>query len=534
MKKRILLRLIILLLLFLLITLNVNTRNTETTIWYVHPDSTLNTIQSALDSCSNNDIVLVAPGAYVENIIWPNTQGIHLISELGIDVTIIDGDSAGSVISINTGIDSTTIIRGFSIKKGHYICGGGIFCDSSSSPTITNNTIIDNTAYYGGGICCKRNSSPSITNNTITGNTVRTGGAGIHCDRCSLTITSNTITGNTAIYGNGGGIQCYRSSSVITSNVINGNSADGGGGICCYESSSIIKDNTITDNAAHLNGGGIFCGISSFTITGNTINNNTAYWGGGIDCSSDTSTINTIDGNIITDNTAYYGGGIQCFNVSPTIRNNIINCNIADSLGGGIYCVLSSSPTIDSCTIYGNNAHGLYIFYNSNPIINYCNIDKNKGFGIYNSDSTITINALFNWWGDASGPYHPDSNPGGLGCTVSDYVAFIPWLTEPISGVEEEVYDRELFFISKSYPNPFMDKTHIEYHLSKSCNVNISIYNTLGARIRVLLSERQNTGEYTITWDGSDENGNKLPGGFYFLRFKVDGNRETRKLLLLR
>jgi hypothetical protein len=60
----------------------------HTTTWYVHPDCAFNTIQAALDSCADNDIAQVAPRTYVENIVWPNTQGIHLISELGSDMCL--------------------------------------------------------------------------------------------------------------------------------------------------------------------------------------------------------------------------------------------------------------------------------------------------------------------------------------------------------------------------------------------------------------------------------------------------------------
>ena len=59
------------------------------TIWYVHPDSTLNSIQGGLDSCSANDTVLVGPGTYNEYIQWPGVQGIDLISEYGPESTTI-------------------------------------------------------------------------------------------------------------------------------------------------------------------------------------------------------------------------------------------------------------------------------------------------------------------------------------------------------------------------------------------------------------------------------------------------------------
>ena len=79
-----------------------------------------------------------------------------------------------------------------------------------------------------------------------------------------------------------------------------------------------------------------------------------------------------------------------------------------------------------------------------------------------------------------------------------------------------------------------MDKTSIEYNLPKSYNVKIIVCNTLGARIRILLNERQTRGINSITWDGRDERGNKVPSGFYFLRLEAGKYKGTIKLLLIR
>jgi pimeloyl-ACP methyl ester carboxylesterase len=53
-------------------------------------------------------------------------------------------------------------------------------------------------------------------------------------------------------------------------------------------------------------------------------------------------------------------------------------------------------------------------------------IKNNSEYGIKN-DSDFIINATNNLWGDASGPYHLGSNPGGKGNQVSDLVLFTPW-----------------------------------------------------------------------------------------------------------
>ncbi len=255
-------------------------------IWYVHPDSTLNSIQTGLNFCSSHDTVLVAAGTYYENIVWPNTQSIDLMSESGVESTIIDGGGAStnqSVITITTGVGSTTIINGFTIQNG--FCednGGGIVC-SGSSPTIKGNKITQNYSWSGSGIKCN-SSSPIIINNIIAGNSAYDGG-GIGCySSSSPYISGNVISGNSVMV-DGGGIMCSGGSAIIADNFISGNGAysENGGGICVYSCSTLITNCTITGNTA-CRGGGICCFTSAAIITGNTISYNIAYesnYGGG-------------------------------------------------------------------------------------------------------------------------------------------------------------------------------------------------------------------------------------------------------------
>jgi len=54
---------------------------------------------------------------------------------------------------------------------------------------------------------------------------------------------------------------------------------------------------------------------------------------------------------------------------------------------------------------------------------------------IRNGGRTLWIDARHNWWGDASGPYHPNRNPTGSGAPVTDLVRFLPWAIDA-SGAE--------------------------------------------------------------------------------------------------
>jgi len=130
---------------------------------------------------------------------------------------------------------------------------------------------------------------------------------------------------------------------------------------------SILDGFTITNGTgtgAYPIGGGISCVISSPTITNNIITENTADSGGGIDCDGKDCSPNIIN-NLITKNSAGWdGGGIACWTYSssgmipsaPNIKNNTISGNTAFNGGGGITSSGYASPIITNTILWNNSA----------------------------------------------------------------------------------------------------------------------------------------------------------------------------------
>jgi parallel beta-helix repeat protein/predicted outer membrane repeat protein len=235
--------------------------------------------------------------------------------------------------------------------------GGGIFC-FYSSPTITYNTIIRNSADdRGGGICCFY-SNPLIRKNTISDN-FATGGSGLFCSESNPTIRGNIIAGNVA-GSRGGGIYLHRSSPGIINNTFSNNSVGhSGGAICCYDySNPTISHNIIEGNLAVYRAGGIYCrDYSGPTITKNQIRANASSSGAGVHCLVESNAL--IEDNFFEDNSASEAGGaILCrlnrFS-SPIISKNIIIGNSAYT-GGGICCADSTLVLITGNTLAGNSA----------------------------------------------------------------------------------------------------------------------------------------------------------------------------------
>ena len=55
-----------------------------------------------------------------------------------------------------------------------------------------------------------------------------------------------------------------------------------------------------------------------------------------------------------------------------------------------------------------------------------------------------------------------------------------------------------------------------------------------GERVRVLVAETNQAGEYTATWDGRDENGNLMPSGNYFDKLTAGNFVSIGKIILVR
>jgi len=83
--------------------------------------------------------------------------------------------------------------------------------------------------------------------------------------------------------------------------------------------------------------------------------------------------------------------------------------------------------------------------------------------------------------------------------------------------------------LMQNYPNPFNPVTTIEYSLPSETIVNISIYSILGEKIVSLVNKFQEAGYHRIEWDASEQ-----PAGMYLYQLKCNGQKQTRKMLLLK
>jgi len=100
------------------------------------------------------------------------------------------------------------------------------------------------------------------------------------------------------------------------------------------------------------------------------------------------------------------------------------------------------------------------------------------------------------------------------------------------------ISDRDLpesFALYSARPNPFNAKTTIRFDTPEECEVELSIYDLSGRRIRTLISEEYRAGRHSVVWNGKDKTGDQMPSGVYFYRLNTEsGFSSTRKMMLVK
>ena len=104
----------------------------------------------------------------------------------------------------------------------------------------------------------------------------------------------------------------------------------------------------------------------------------------------------------------------------------------------------------------------------------------------------------------------------------------------PTSIENEHVYLPTDFELGQNYPNPFNSSTVVQFSITKTSDVKLSIFNALGRKVITVLDNYLSAGQYSVEWDGSGKNGNKVASGIYFYRLSVNNQIKSKKMLLLK
>ena len=316
--------------------------------------------------------------------------------------------------------------------------GGGIYCNSSSSPVVVNCVIENNSAFIGGGVYSA--SSTAVFNNClIINNSSPRYGGGICCtgegttfyqcqvkyNLCDNDYTTAYgggvyISGGSPIFdhcfiynnfagvltdGVGGGIySTYSEPQILYCNFENnevGQQMTGDGAAMYFmESSGLVSHCELLENAALNMAGGIFCEFSDLEVINCTmVHNEAGSQGGGIYIGNyvNVSIVNSIFESNSGDGTIYINDSQNPIEISYSDFHDNWGGNFTGDVPAGLGVVSTVNANGDSCDQFYN----IYIdpyFFSPGELI----------FTLHENSPCIDA-------GDPLSPFDPDSTVADMG-----------------------------------------------------------------------------------------------------------------------
>lgn len=154
----------------------------------------------------------------------------------------------------------------------------------------------------------------------------------------------------------------------------------------------------------------------------------------------------------------------------------------------------------ETYTVYGNDgAHfGNSVYYNGNSAVS-----SNMATALYNASDHLPVYADFDFVGQVA--------------------------------IENDIKVAEAFILEQNYPNPFNPTTTITFSLPFKTNIKLNIYNIQGALINTLVQGSYSQGNYSVIWNGLDNNNTTVPNGIYFYTLATDiGQNISKKMILVK
>ena len=117
-------------------------------------------------------------------------------------------------------------------------------------------------------------------------------------------------------------------------------------------------------------------------------------------------------------------------------------------------------------------------------------------------------------------------------CAYNEY-GFSAYTNEVVVNTGNEFNDgifiSNNFLLKENYPNPFNPVTNIVFSIEETSFTKLSIYNTLGEIVEVLVNSQLQPGIYSFQWDATGYN-----SGVYFYRLESGNFIETKRMILIK
>jgi len=104
------------------------------------------------------------------------------------------------------------------------------------------------------------------------------------------------------------------------------------------------------------------------------------------------------------------------------------------------------------------------------------------------------------------------------------------WTYLGFVNVNSEEQSPSAYTLEQNYPNPFNPLTKIKFCIPKQTNVNLTIYDILGNKIKTILNEELSPGTYSTAWTPD----NSTASGIYFCKLIANDFSKSVKMIYIK
>jgi hypothetical protein len=90
------------------------------------------------------------------------------------------------------------------------------------------------------------------------------------------------------------------------------------------------------------------------------------------------------------------------------------------------------------------------------------------------------------------------------------------------------------YALNQNYPNPFNPSTTITFSVPQRENVKIVVFDILGKLVKTVVDKEVGAGNYSVVWEGKDDNGEKVASGMYLYRIQAGSFSAVKKMLMVK
>lgn len=136
-------------------------------------------------------------------------------------------------------------------------------------------------------------------------------------------------------------------------------------------------------------------------------------------------------------------------------------------------------------------------------------------------------NAYISWF---DGRSTSDSNYG----LIYEYGIYAQKLTIDSSDGYNQTIPTVETKLMNNHPNPFNPATSIQFSISSDSEVELSIFNIKGQKIKTLCNDKLKPGDHAYSWNGKDKNNLSVSSGIYLYKLTTGTKEITKRMVLIK